>query len=43
MISHYLHIPFPEQLADDVWINKWAQLKWLIKKGLISPKNEQEV
>lgn len=38
MISHILHIPFPEQLSDDVWAEKWAQVKWLIDKGIIAPK-----
>ncbi|CAM2904212.1 hypothetical protein [Flavobacterium frigoris] len=41
MISHFLHIPFPEKLTDDIWINKWAQVKWLIKKGLVAPKTAE--
>lgn len=39
MISHFLHIPFPEQLSDTAWSEKWAQVKWLIDEGLIAPKN----
>ena len=38
MISHILHIPFPEQLDDDIWSQKWAQVKWLVDKGIIAPK-----
>lgn len=32
----YLGIPFPEQLDDDVWIEKYKQLKWLYSNGLIN-------
>lgn len=39
MISHILHIPFPEQLSDIVWAEKWAQVKWLVDKGIVAPKN----
>ena len=39
MISHILHIPFPEQLSDYVWAEKWAQVQWLIEKGIVAPKN----
>lgn len=38
MISHFLHIPFPEQLSDAIWVQKWAQVKWLTDKGIIAPK-----
>lgn len=38
MISHILHIPFPEQLDDDLWAQKWAQVQWLIDKGIVAPK-----
>lgn len=40
MISHILHIPFPEQLSDIVWSEKWAQVQWLIEKGIVAPKNK---
>ena len=40
MISYFLHIPFPEQLSDLVWAEKWAQVKWLIDKGIVVPKTE---
>jgi len=33
-----MHIPFPEQLSDEVWAEKWEQLKWLAEKGLLSNK-----
>ncbi|REH00270.1 hypothetical protein [Flavobacterium aquicola] len=38
MISHILHIPFPEQLDDVVWAQKWAQVKWLIENKMVAPK-----
>jgi hypothetical protein len=38
MISHILHIPFPEQLSDYVWAEKWAQVQWLVDQGIIAPK-----
>lgn len=40
-ISHFLHIPFPEQLDDDTWALKWAQVKWLMEKGIITPKKAE--
>lgn len=40
MISHFLHIPFPEQLSDTEWSEKWAQVKWLIDQGIVAPKNK---
>lgn len=36
LMSMYLGIPFPEQLDDDVWIEKYKQLKWLYSNGLIN-------
>lgn len=38
LISHVLHIPFPEELSDTLWAQKWAQAKWLIDKGIVAPK-----
>ncbi|MFJ1492651.1 hypothetical protein [Capnocytophaga canis] len=38
LISHYLHIPFPEQLDDETWAIKWAQVGWLAEQGILSPK-----
>ncbi|MBL7868881.1 MAG: hypothetical protein JNM71_12775 [Flavobacterium lindanitolerans] len=35
MISHFLHIPFPEELPDTVWAQKWAQVKFLADKGIL--------
>jgi hypothetical protein len=40
MISHVLHIPFPEQLEDYVWAQKWAQVQWLVAVGIIAPINK---
>jgi len=35
----YLHIPFPEDLPDDVWFEKWRQVEWLAEKGLLGLKS----
>ncbi|WP_164879208.1 hypothetical protein [Flavobacterium cerinum] len=34
-ISHFLHIPFPENLTDAQWAEKWAQVKFLAEKGIL--------
>lgn len=41
MISHFLHIPFPEELDDDTWAMKWAQIGWLADQGILSAKKLQ--
>jgi len=33
-----LHIPFPENLDDETWAIKWAQINWLSEKGLLGFK-----
>ncbi|MFL0089686.1 hypothetical protein [Tenacibaculum maritimum] len=40
LISHFLHIPFPENLPDDVWAQKFAQVMWLADQGILSVKKE---
>lgn len=30
MIMYYCGIPFPEELEDDIWLEKWAQIEYLI-------------
>jgi len=40
LISHFLHIPFPEALTDDVWAIKWAQINWLSAQGILTIKKE---
>jgi hypothetical protein len=30
MIMLYGHISFPEELDDDIWMEKWAQIEYLI-------------
>jgi hypothetical protein len=35
LISHFLHIPFPERLSDTEWAQKWAQVQFLAEKGLL--------
>ena len=41
LMSFFLHIPFPEQLSDEVWAMKWAQLGWLAEKGFLGIKNKE--
>lgn len=41
LISHFLHIPFPEQLDDETWAAKWAQIGWLTDMGILSVKKLQ--
>jgi hypothetical protein len=31
LLSYHFHIPHPEELADEVWADKWQQLKWVLK------------
>jgi len=38
MLSLFFHIPFPELLSDDDWMEKYRQLEWLSKKGLLGVK-----
>ncbi|WP_168197003.1 hypothetical protein [Flavobacterium alkalisoli] len=38
MISHFLHIPFPEELSDTQWAEKWAQVQFLAEKGILGNK-----
>lgn len=42
LISFFLHIPFPEQLSDDVWASKWAQLGWLAEQGFLGLKKKDK-
>jgi len=37
-MSFYFHIPFPEDLPDDVWMEKVRQIQWLSKKGMLGIK-----
>ncbi len=36
-----MHIPFPEQLEEDVWWEKLQQLKWLAEVGLLGVKTKE--
>jgi len=38
-MSLYFHIPFPEDLPDEIWIEKFRQIQWLAEKGLLGAKN----
>ncbi|SDE75957.1 hypothetical protein [Riemerella columbipharyngis] len=40
-MSFYLGIPFPEQLPDDIWVMKLAQITWLAEQGLLNTKFEK--
>ncbi|MBY0244938.1 MAG: hypothetical protein K2Q03_05735 [Sphingobacteriaceae bacterium] len=35
LIAYYLHIPFPEKLSDEQWVEKWKQVEWLSVKKII--------
>ncbi|WP_271782222.1 hypothetical protein [Aquimarina algiphila] len=39
-ISFVLHIPYPEQLNDTVWAEKWAQVRFLAEKGVLGDLKE---
>ncbi|MBW7839232.1 MAG: hypothetical protein H3C36_06285 [Chitinophagaceae bacterium] len=41
LISHFLHIPFPEELDDETWSRKWAQINWLSEKGILGLKKQK--
>ncbi len=36
MLSLYFNIPFPEELDDDVWIEKYRQIEWLADKKMLN-------
>jgi hypothetical protein len=38
LMSFFLHIPFPEDMDDDTWMEKWRQIEWLSEKGLLGSK-----
>ena len=40
LISYYLHIPFPEDLDDETWAMKWAQIQWLAEQGILGVKQD---
>lgn len=31
LLTHFMHIPFPEQLDDDTWLEKYRQYEWLLE------------
>lgn len=39
-ISHFLHIPHPEDLDDTTWAEKWAQVRFLAEKGVLGIKTD---
>ena len=41
LISFYFHIPFPEDLPDDVWLEKWRQIEWLGEAGVLGVKKSE--
>jgi hypothetical protein len=38
LISHFLHIPFPEQLEETVWLEKARQVWWMNNQNLLPVK-----
>ncbi|WP_148335580.1 hypothetical protein [Bacteroides neonati] len=42
LMSFYFHIPFPEQLPDEVWAEKMRQIEWLSTKGMLGVKVEKQ-
>jgi len=42
MISLFFHIPHPEDLPDEVWMEKYRQIEWLGEKGLLGVKSSQK-
>lgn len=42
MLSRYMHIPFPEKLSDDDWIEKVRQLEWLMEAGHLPVKIKKD-
>ena len=39
LIMHVCHIPFPEDLDDSTWVEKYRQVQWLAEQGLIGVKS----
>ena len=35
-------IPFPEDLPDELWIEKFRQIEWLADVGILGVKNATE-
>jgi hypothetical protein len=42
MLSFYFKIPFPEELEDEVWIEKYRQIEWLAEMGHLGISKEKE-
>jgi len=40
-LSHFMHIPFPEDLPDDVWAEKYRQFQWLVENNYLPLKMEK--
>jgi len=38
MLSLFFKIPFPEDLPDDVWMEKYRQIEWLAAKKMLGIK-----
>jgi hypothetical protein len=41
-LSYYFKIPFPEELPDSVWMEKYCQIEWLGKAGMLGVSEETE-
>ncbi|MCT4640384.1 MAG: hypothetical protein N4A72_21990 [Bacteroidales bacterium] len=40
-MSYHFKIPFPEELPDDVWFEKWRQIEWLADQGILGAKETE--
>jgi len=40
LISYFLSVPFPEELDDDTWMEKYRQIEWLAETGLLGIKKK---
>lgn len=38
LISFYLNVPFPEELDDEAWMEKYRQVEYLSELGLLGIK-----
>jgi len=41
-MSLFMHIPFPERLSDDLWMEKFRQLEWLADQNLLGIKKNND-
>jgi len=39
LLSFYFKIPFPEELSNEKWVEKWKQVEWLSQEGILGINN----